>query len=131
MYSLTPSGSGYDEQVLFSPISGRDGVLLESPILRTRGGRLFGTSTIGGIGCHDTGCGIVFELVPSGLGYRFHKRYRFTGPPDGAEPEWSGLVAGPGGALYGTTRSGGSASNCSDGGPGGVHGCGTVYSIDT
>ena len=129
VFSLTPSASGYDERVLYTPQSGRDGVLLESPILRARGGRLFGTATIGGIGCHGIGCGIVYELVPSGAGYRFHKLYRFRGPPDGAEPEWSGLAAGPGGTFYGTTRSGGSASDCSDGGPGGVLGCGTVYAI--
>lgn len=55
--------------------------------------------------------------------------YRFTGPPDGAETDWAGLAAGPGGELFGTTRSGGTSASCSDGGPGGVSGCGTVYEV--
>jgi hypothetical protein len=42
---------------------------------------------------------------------------------------WSAVIPGPGGTLLGTTRSGGSARACGDGGPGGVHGCGTLYKI--
>ena len=75
------------------------------------------------------GCGTLFELTPSGTSFTFRLIHQFTGPPDGADPEWSGLIPGPGGTLIGTTRSGGTARGCSDGGPGGVLGCGTVYQI--
>ena len=44
---------------------------------------------------------------------------------DGAGP-LSGVIVGPDGVLYGTTRSGGRQTNCSDGGPGGVLGCGSI-----
>jgi hypothetical protein len=69
-------------------------------------------------------------MTPAGGGaFTFRIVHLFTGPPDGAAPQWSGMIPGPGGTLLGTTRSGGSARACGDGGPGGVHGCGTLYKI--
>jgi uncharacterized repeat protein (TIGR03803 family) len=129
VFSLSPSGSGYTERVLYSFGVGKTGNSPEAPVLRTAAGDLFGTTDIGGTGCHDTGCGTVFELTPDGPAYAFHEIYRFTGPPDGAEPEFGGLIAGPGGEYFGATRSGGTATRCTDGGPGGVHGCGTVFRL--
>ena len=32
--------------------------------------------------------------------------------------------------MTGATRSGGTAGNCADGGPGGAVGCGTIYQIN-
>ena len=84
---------------------------------------------IGGVKCSGIGCSTVFELAPAGTGYTFRVLYRFTGPPDGAEAEWAGLIPGPAGTMIGATRSGGTARNCADGGPGGVLGCGTIYQI--
>ena len=92
-------------------------------------GDLFGTATLGGIKCSGIGCGTLFELTPNGASFTFRLVHQFTGPPDGADPEWSGLIPGPGGTLLGTTRSGGTARACSDGGPGGVQGCGTVFQL--
>ena len=129
VFSLTPAGQGYAERVLYAFTGHRDGLLPQAPLLVTAGGVLYGTASLGGTGCSGTGCGTVFRLVPAVTGYAFRVLYRFTGPPDGAEPEWSGLVAGPGGLLYGTTRSGGTSTTCSDGGPGGASGCGTVYEL--
>lgn len=127
VFELAPDGVGYTEKVLhaFNP---SEGALLEAPVLLRPNGHLFGTATGGGTGC-GAGCGTVFELVPSGSTYSFRTIYRFTGPPDGAEPEWGALVAEPNGDLLGTTRSGGTAQSCSDGGPGGVTGCGTLFAI--
>ncbi len=127
VFELTPSGPGYAERVLhaFTP---KQGALPESPVLVEADGDLFGTATGGGTGCNG-GCGTVFELIPSGSTYSFKVVHRFTGPPDGAEPEWAPLVPEANGDLLGTTRSGGTASSCSDGGPGGVTGCGTLYQI--
>jgi uncharacterized repeat protein (TIGR03803 family) len=129
VYSLTPSGKGYTERVLHSFGAGQTGFAPEGAVLRTAGGDLFSTTSVGGIRCHGIGCGTVFELTPAGPAYTFHEVYRFTGPPDGAESDNSGLAAGTGGELFGTTRSGGTARDCSDGGPGGVLGCGTVYEV--
>jgi site-specific recombinase XerD len=91
--------------------------------------RVHGTTTQGGTGCSHTGCGTVFELVPSGSTYAFKVVYRLTGPPDGAEPQWGPLVAEPNGELLGTTRSGGAVTTCDDGGPGGAAGCGTLFRV--
>jgi len=130
VFSLTPHGSGYAEHVLHAmAANGADGFALEGQLLLTAQGSLFGTATIGGIKCSGIGCGTLFELTPSGTSFTFRVVHQFTGPPDGADPEWSGLIPGPGGTLIGTTRSGGTARGCSDGGPGGVLGCGTVYQI--
>jgi len=130
VFSLTPHGSGYTEHVLHAmAASGADGFAMEGQLLLTARGSLFGTATSGGIKCSGIGCGTLFELTPSGTSFTFRLVHRFTGPPDGADPEWSGLIPGPGGTLIGTTRSGGTARDCSDGGPGGVHGCGTVFRL--
>lgn len=130
VFSLTPSGTGYTERVLHGFTTGSDGLEPEAPLLLTANGDLYGTTSLAGVKCSGTGCGTIFKLVPAGAGsYTFKLVYQFTGTPDGADPEFAGLVAGPGGLLYGATRSGGTATGCSDGGPGGALGCGTVYTI--
>jgi uncharacterized repeat protein (TIGR03803 family) len=130
VFSLTPSRTGFTERVLHSFVTGSDGLEPEAPLLLTSGGDLYGTTSLAGEKCDGIGCGTIFELIPAGPGsYTFKLIYQFTGTPDGADPEFSGLVQGPGGLLYGTTRSGGTATGCADGGPGGALGCGTVYSV--
>jgi uncharacterized repeat protein (TIGR03803 family) len=128
VFELTPNGTGYTEEVLhgFKPEAG---ALPQAPVLLEPNGDLFGTTSQSGTGCSGTGCGTVFELVPSVSSYTFSVVYRFTGPPDGAEPQWGPLVAEPNGDLLGTTRSGGVSTTCSDGGPGGATGCGTLFEV--
>jgi uncharacterized repeat protein (TIGR03803 family) len=70
------------------------------------GGKLYGTTSGGGTRrsiCNGTGCGTVFEIDPSGSGYRV--LHRFKGGSDGSNP-FSGLVD-VNGMLYGTTTGGG------------------------
>jgi hypothetical protein len=130
VFSLTPHGSGYTEHVVHALASpATEGFDPEGQLLLTAQGDLFGTTTSGGIKCSGIGCGTLFELTPSGTSFTFRLVHQFTGPPDGADAEWSTLIPGPGGTLIGATRSGGTARGCSDGGPGGVLGCGTVYQI--
>jgi uncharacterized repeat protein (TIGR03803 family) len=130
VFALTPHGSGYTEHVVHAlAASGAEGFAMEGQLLLTAQGDLFGTATLGGVKCSGIGCGTLFELTPSGTSVTFRTVHLFTGPPDGADPEWSGLIPGPHGTLFGTTRSGGTARACGDGGPGGVQGCGTVYQI--
>lgn len=63
VFTLTPSGKGYAQRILWSFGSGSDGSgpegLLESK------GVLYGTTEAGGNGCgSNVGCGTVFRLVP-------------------------------------------------------------------
>ncbi len=130
VFSLTPHGSGYTEHVVHAlAANGAEGFDPEGQLLLTANGDLFGTAALGGVKCSGIGCGTLFELTRSGTSFTFRTVHLFTGPPDGADPEGSGLIPGPHGTLFGTTRSGGTARACGDGGPGGVHGCGTVYQI--
>jgi uncharacterized repeat protein (TIGR03803 family) len=129
VFSLTPAGPGYTERVLHSFTTHLGGFLPQAPLLREPDGDLFGVTDIGGVKCAGIGCSTVFELAPAGTGDTFRVLYRFTGPPDGAEAEWAGLIPGPAGTMIGATRSGGTARNCADGGPGGALGCGTIYQI--
>jgi uncharacterized repeat protein (TIGR03803 family) len=129
VFSLTPAGPGYTERVLHSFTTHLGGFLPQAPLLREPDGDLFGVTDIGGVKCAGIGCSTVFALAPAGTGYTFRVLYRFTGPPDGAQAEWAGLIPGPAGTMIGATRSGGTARNCADGGPGGALGCGTIYQI--
>jgi len=66
----------------------------------------------------------VIALLPSSLaaGAKEKILYRFTGGTDGGVPS-SGLIMDAAGNLYGTTRSGGDLSECSN------FGCGTVFKL--
>jgi hypothetical protein len=129
VYKLAPHGSAYAESVLYSFKGKADGFLPEGTLLLKPDGTLYGTAASGGGGCRGIGCGSVFELTPSHPGYSFRVVYDFLKPINGAEPQQTNLLSDPGGALYGATRSGGSDSNCADGGPGGARGCGAVFKI--
>ena len=92
-------------------------------------GMLYGTTARGGSsGCNGLGCGTIFSVDPSTgaetVVYSFCSRRKCA---DGASPNAS--LTDVNGVLYGTTRSGGTQTNCSDGGPGGVLGCGIVYAL--
>lgn len=92
--------------------------------LLASGKELYGTTSGGGQVCAPPksnvgGCGIVFEIGTSGTERVLH---RFTGIPDGANPQ--GPLTELNGKFYGTTTSGGSACVRE------TNGCGTVYTID-
>jgi uncharacterized repeat protein (TIGR03803 family) len=129
VFKLSPSSAGYTQNILYSFTGKTDGFDPQGQLLLTASGKLFGTVALGGIRCNGIGCGAVFVLRPTPSGYVHRTLYNFLGPNDGADPESSGLIADTNGALYGTTRSGGSASQCADGGPGGVVGCGIVFKL--
>ena len=133
VFKLTPSGSGYDKSTIYNfdhhLHHGTNGVLPRSQLLLRPDGALYGTDFIGGGGCNGIGCGSVFELRPSGSGYSFTYIYNFRNPLNGADPEFSSLIVDAKGALYGTTDSGGTKTDCYDGGPGGALGCGTVFKL--
>jgi uncharacterized repeat protein (TIGR03803 family) len=125
VFKLTPTPSGYAESVILRFTRGRDG---ENPLggLTFDGhGGLYGTTLYGGhpacrISIGPSGCGTVFDLVPSGLGYLEKVLFRFKFA-EGAAPLGT-LIADANGVLYGVTQGGG-LGDCSD------EGCGTVFKL--
>ena len=103
VFSLTPSDGGWTEAMLYNFTGGSDG---SNPTGLTIGaGRvLYGTTN----NIDSAGVGTVFSLTPpasAGGAWTESVLHTFTGP-DGGFPE-AGVVQGTGGALYGTTYSGG------------------------
>jgi len=88
-------------------------------------GNLYGTISTGGHitqDCSD-GCGMVFELAPSGSGgWNYRTLYRFRGKGDGAFPVGR-LIMDAGGNLYGATERGGAAGGSCH------HFCGIVFKL--
>ena len=93
--------------------SGGDGVNPQGSLVQGSDGALYGITPYGG----SSDWGTVFRIGPDGAGYRV--LHTFTGSGgDSANPE-AGLILGADGALYGTTRFGGS------------YGMGTVFRLGT
>ena len=108
--------------VLYKFTGGKDGGNPESSLIQDADGNLFGTTIFGGAlsACGGLGCGVVFELDPSG---RETVLYRFTDGTDGALP-FQGVVSDGQGTLYGTTLAGGDL-RCNP-----PYGCGAVFKLD-
>jgi uncharacterized repeat protein (TIGR03803 family) len=106
VFKLTPSGTGYTETILHTFTGGSDGAF-PSAAVAINGGVLYGTTNGGGISCGAGGCGTIFSVSTAGSDYKV--RYRFRGGADGFGPYGALLLHG--GALYGTTTSGGVGAN--------------------
>ena len=108
VFKLTPGNSGYTESVLYAFQGGTDGYSPSSALTLDASGNIFGvTGGGGGNGCGGDGCGVVFELSPSGATYAETILYHFLGNPnDGSAPD-SPLIEDSSGVLYGTTYNGG------------------------
>jgi len=126
VFQMTPPS--WTETVIYSfTCDSHDGT---NPLsnLTIYNGILYGTTIGGGGGPCNGGCGTAFQLAPpeSSGGWTETVLYRFQGGNDG---EWpiSNLIFGVGGALYGTTKFGGSNEACPA-----VYlsvGCGTVFQL--
>ncbi|HXM63847.1 MAG TPA: choice-of-anchor tandem repeat GloVer-containing protein, partial [Terriglobales bacterium] len=108
-------------QVLHA-FNGGNGALATSGVILDSKGNMYGTTVIGGdLDCSDnpgSGCGLVYELSPTGEEKILHK---FKGQ-DGFAPVWVGdLARDSQGSLYGVTWEGGNNS-CA---------CGNIFKIDT
>jgi uncharacterized repeat protein (TIGR03803 family) len=113
VFKLSRSGPGYIESVLYTFEGGSDGQTPWAGLIADSTGALYGTTTYGGnLGCDPSrGCGTVYKLTPAGSGYTETVLYSFGSySGDGTNPGFGALVADKTGALYGTTRSGGSAN---------------------
>jgi uncharacterized repeat protein (TIGR03803 family) len=129
VFKLTPSGSGYTEEILYDFSKKPTLAAPMASVLLGPNGVLYGTAARQGGGCGGIGCGGVFKLTPSGSGYSFEIIYRFVVPLNGDDPEYNGLISDGSGTLYGATPFGGSQTDCYDGGPAQTKGCGTVYKL--
>jgi hypothetical protein len=90
-------------------------------------GNLYGTTLVGGAfqTCPDVsdGCGTVFELSPNtGGGWREKVLHSFSHDGQDGYYSYGGVIVDAAGNLYGTTSTGGPASNS-------VYGSGTVFEL--
>jgi uncharacterized repeat protein (TIGR03803 family) len=114
VFALVRAGSGYEKRTLYRfkgyPRDGTSPGTLIADVL----GRLYGSTTFGGDGracsSEGPGCGTIFQLSPSGTGYRERVLHRFGHGSDGLYPT-DGLLLDGRGTLYGTTSFGGNSDN--------------------
>ena len=121
LYGVTPYsafrvGLGGSFALLHRFGKGNDGANAQGTLLFFDGA-LYGTTSAGGAGCGNKGCGTIFKMTTSG---NEQVLYRFRGGSDGRSP-MAGLIA-VNGRLYGTTSRGGGCSRSSSG-------CGTIFKI--
>jgi uncharacterized repeat protein (TIGR03803 family) len=107
IFSLVPNNERYNFNVLYQ-FGGADGANPYGSVYAGGHGILYGTTFNGGSGiCGSSGlgCGVVFQLRPSGSTYGERVIYDFSGG-NGSNPG-AGLIAPKSRDLLGTTESGG------------------------
>jgi hypothetical protein len=122
VYKLSPSGSGYTEQVIHAFGGKHDGSTPWAPVIIESTGAVIGTTQYGGLsgGGSQYAYGTVFRLTPSRSTYKETIIYYFRGGSDGFQPQ--APVTEDGRTLYGTTSDGAGQFPC--------HGqCGTVFAL--
>ncbi len=77
-YELTHSGSGWSESTIHTFAGGNDGANPTGTPVFDDSGNLYGATASGG-GCGGTGCGSIFQLVPTGAGWTENILYNFSG----------------------------------------------------
>jgi uncharacterized repeat protein (TIGR03803 family) len=110
VFRMNANGGGFALLHQFKNID--DGSTPFAGVLQASDGFLYGTTYYGGTNANGT----IFKVSTNGLSYSII--HQFTNSPDGANP-YGALIQGGDGALYGTTRSGGSGTQ------------GTVFKINT
>jgi len=101
-YQLTPNGSGWTESTMHQFQNLDDGGEPVGGLVLDAAANVYGATGNGGSG---GGAGVVYELIPRGVGWTFTSLYRLPGG-EGAGPE-SALTMDAAGNLYGTTVYGG------------------------
>ena len=121
VFELSPPAAGatsWTETVLYSFTGKQDGGTPASGLYRNAKGTLYGIAAVGGdLNCgHGVGCGAVFEIAAPKKGSTawreavLHAFHGFDGFPSN-QATASSLVAGPDGAIYGSTTYGGPKNN--------------------
>jgi uncharacterized repeat protein (TIGR03803 family) len=113
VFKLTAAQHGEQELPIFTfPIANGppyfpDGINPSATLVADASGNLYGTTYSGGsCSLRADGCGVVYELSPSGSTYTLNVLHQFQSGSDGAVP-LSNLILDGAGALYGTTEFGG------------------------
>ena len=100
VFSLTHTGSGWTETVLYNFHNSSDGQQPQGGLAMDASGNLYGSAGLGGNG----GGGTVFELVPSGGSYTFRLLYGLQCDyPSCIGPYLGYLTLDSAGTIYGTT----------------------------
>ena len=99
VYELTPSGSGWNEAVLYAFQGENDGAAPYAGVILDQSGNLYGATYAGGV---NNG-GTVFELSPSNGSWTLNVLYSLTGPSGGNGGPAASLTMDAAGNLYGTT----------------------------
>jgi hypothetical protein len=122
VYKLSPSASGYTEQVIHAFGGGRDGNTPWAPVIVESSGAVIGTTQYGGLsgGGSQYAYGTVFRLTPSGSTYKEAIIHYFHGGSDGFQPQ--APLTEDGSTLYGTTSDGAGQFPCRGQ-------CGTVFAL--
>ncbi len=110
------------EKVIFS-FNLTNGNLPNAGLIADSKGNLYGTTSYNG---GQYGYGNVFELTPSGSGWKETVLYDFKGGTDGAWPLDS-LIFDASGNLYGTAQVGGKGKCVNDNGK--ILGCGVAFEL--
>lgn len=98
VFQLTPSGSGWTENLLYSFQGGNDGDLVYAGLIFDHSGNLYGASSNDGL---ESG-GAAFELTPSGGGWTFHMLTSIPGVPSYEGGPRDRFTMDSAGNLYGT-----------------------------
>jgi uncharacterized repeat protein (TIGR03803 family) len=124
VFMLSHTSNGWVETILYRFKGGADGALPEGNLVLDSAGNLYGTTTGAGsfgIVCRPFGCGVAYELSPSGSGWKETVLYTFTGGSDGWQP--LSLTPDANGNFLGVAQGGGTFNSIC------YVGCGTLFKL--
>ncbi|MGC2718372.1 MAG: choice-of-anchor tandem repeat GloVer-containing protein [Candidatus Acidiferrales bacterium] len=120
VFEMANSSGGYTENVLYSFSGKGDGGLPYAGLMIDASGKLYGTTSGGGV----SGTGTVFEIDNSSGSYVETVLYSFTGTGADGRGPIAGVIMDSSGNLFGTTQFGGTSTAC-----GTKLGCGVVFEL--
>ncbi len=111
VYELSPSNGAWTVTILHFFSYGDGAFPGYGPLIFDKAGNLYGTTSAGGdLNCEPgLGCGVVYQLTPSGSYWTDTTLYEFQDGSDGAFP-YGGVIFDAAGNLYSTTTEGGSGN---------------------